>query len=167
MMSEDRTARFALPLLHAGQAQKELDHNEALALLDMLVQPIVRGSDATVPPDAPVPGECWILGATPVGAWSGHAHALAGYGAGGWRFVVPHEGMTVADSAGSPMRYADGGWTPAMLVGAGIVVENHQVVGARRPAIEDPAGGMAADQEARLAIVAILSALRGHGLIAP
>ena len=40
-MSESATPRWALPLLAAGQAEKELTHNEALLLLDMAVQPSV------------------------------------------------------------------------------------------------------------------------------
>ena len=33
----DTTARLRLPTLRAGQAQKELTHNEALTLLDLAV----------------------------------------------------------------------------------------------------------------------------------
>ena len=32
-----KTARWALPLLEAGQAQKEMGHNEALAAIDLLM----------------------------------------------------------------------------------------------------------------------------------
>lgn len=35
------TARLKLPFLVPGQAQKELFHNEALQIIDMLVQPVV------------------------------------------------------------------------------------------------------------------------------
>jgi hypothetical protein len=50
---------------------------------------------------------------------------------------------------------------------AGYMVQNVQVVGPRKPAISDPAGGTVIDTQARSAIVAILNALRpaGHGLI--
>ena len=40
-MSDDSTARLALPFLAPGQAQKELYHNEALSRLDLLVQTVV------------------------------------------------------------------------------------------------------------------------------
>jgi len=36
------TPRLALPLLAVAQAQKEVTHNEALALLDLLVQPAAK-----------------------------------------------------------------------------------------------------------------------------
>lgn len=37
-MSMETTARLGLPLLAPGQAQKELFHNEALALVDAATQ---------------------------------------------------------------------------------------------------------------------------------
>nr|WP_295671716.1 hypothetical protein [Sphingomonas sp.] len=40
-------------------------------------------------------------------------------------------------------------------------------MGARAPAISGAASGATIDVQARIAIDAILSALRGHGLIAP
>ena len=40
-MTDPITPRFGLPLLAPGQAAKELTHNEALSLLDLLVQPVV------------------------------------------------------------------------------------------------------------------------------
>jgi hypothetical protein len=42
-MTDQISARLALPLLAAGQAGKEVTHNEALTRLDMLVQPAVAG----------------------------------------------------------------------------------------------------------------------------
>ena len=49
-MTTITTSRFALPLLAAGQADKELTHNEALACLDILLQPVVQAVGLTVPP---------------------------------------------------------------------------------------------------------------------
>ena len=46
-----QTDRFALPLLATAQAQKEMTHNEALALLDAVVQPVVV---AVAPASVPV-----------------------------------------------------------------------------------------------------------------
>ncbi|PCJ29601.1 MAG: hypothetical protein COA94_00970 [Rickettsiales bacterium] len=33
------TPRLNLPLIHSGQAQKEITHNEALSMLDVLINP--------------------------------------------------------------------------------------------------------------------------------
>jgi hypothetical protein len=99
-----------LPLLHAGQAQKEIDHNEALALLDLAVQPTVAAIGIDVPPADPAEGTCWIIGSSPVAAWSGKAHALAGWTTAGWRFVTPFDGMTVARAGdGVTARYTVSG----------------------------------------------------------
>ncbi|MDX3900217.1 MAG: DUF2793 domain-containing protein [Sphingobium sp.] len=166
-MSDDQTARWALPLLHAGQAQKEMFHNEALALIDMLLHGVVESADLNAPPAAPALGQGWIVGAGATGAWAGRAGAIAGWTAGGWRFVTPREGlsMIVADR-GHAMIHEGGAWLDGPLRADGLHVGNNRVVGAQAPAIADPAGGSVADAEARAALAAILEALRGHGLIA-
>lgn len=165
-MLDEMTARLRLPLLQPGQAQKELYHNEALALLDLATQAAVEAVGLDVPPDDPAEGACWVVGSAPTGAWAGHADAIAGWTGGGWRFVAPREGMSVWNrSAREPIRFDGGGWQSGELRGRVLRLGGDQVVGARRPAIDDPVGGATADSEARAAIVAILAALRAHGLI--
>ncbi|CAN5613807.1 hypothetical protein BH10PSE14_BH10PSE14_08840 [soil metagenome] len=165
-MSDDRSARLALPLLAAGQAQKEVTHNEAAILLDLLVQPAVVAVGADTPPTAPDEGDCWILGTSPTGDWAGHAKAIAGWTAGGWRFAAPIEGMTawVAES-GCAACFAAGSWIMGDLAGARVVIDGVPVVGAQSGAITEPTGGSFVDAEARSAITSILAALRGHGLV--
>lgn len=164
-MSE--TARWALPLLTAGQAQKEMTHNEALALLDLLAGASVVAVGTNAPPAGPVAGQCWIVGATPAGAWSGHAGALAGWTAGGWRFAAPREGLAVWSAAdGCPVTYAGGQWRTGTLAATELVIGGQRVVGARRPAIAAPTGGGTIDAEARGAIGQIVAALVAHGLTA-
>lgn len=51
------------------------------------------------------------------------------------------------------------------VVGAGVVVSGVQVVGAQAAAIGNPAGGATIDLQCRATVIAILNALRGHGLI--
>lgn len=166
-MSE--TIRWALPLLAAGQAQKETAHNEALAVLDLLACPGVVAVGTTVPPASPVAGQCWITGAAPAGAWSGHPRALAGWtGAGsGWRFVAAREGMAVwSEADGCVATYAGAQWRVGSVAATELVVGGQRVVGPRRPAIAAAAGGSTVDAEARTAIGQILAALVAHGLIA-
>jgi hypothetical protein len=146
----DTSARLGLPFLHAGQAQKELWHNEALAMLDLAVQPAVEAVGLDQPPAEPAEGQAWIVGAQPAGAWAGQGDALAGWTGGGWRFVPATEGAAVwVAGAGVPARYTGGAWR----------------VG-QRPAVADPAGGATVDAEARAALAAVLAALRAHGLVA-
>lgn len=162
------TARFALPLLHAGQAQKEIFHNEALVLVDGLLQPCVEALGVDTPPASPATGQCWIVGDSPTGEWAGAAASLALWTAGGWRFAAPREGMAawIAED-GVMARHVAGSWLAGRLSAAQLVIDGEQVVGAREPSIDEPDGGSVIDIEARTVIEAILGALRSHGLIDP
>lgn len=159
--------RLALPLLAPGQAQKEMTHNEALARLDMLVQPVVVAvAPAAVPAD-PRPGECWIVGSGASGAWAGQDDAVAVWTAGGWRFAAAFEGMKVwslADGV-TVVRRSDG-WQLGAVDARTVRIDGLSVLSARQPPIATPAGGTIVDTESRTAITAILEALRQHGLIA-
>jgi len=166
-MHDEHTDRLGLPLLWAGQAQKELFHNEALAVIDMAVQASVVALGVADPPDDPQRGACWIVGAGASGAWAGHDHALAGWTGGGWRFIAPREGMAIWSHADTMMvRYRSGAWEIGKLTAASVSIGSHQVLGARQPAIADPVGGQIVDTEAREALKSVLSAMRAHGLIA-
>lgn len=63
---DSTTPRFGLPLLFAGQAQKEAFVNEAHALADALIHCAVEG-EATAPPGAPVDGTSWLVGSPATG----------------------------------------------------------------------------------------------------
>jgi hypothetical protein len=78
-----------LPLIAAGQAQKEITHNEALGLIDIMVQLVVESAGLAMPPASPSYGQCWIVGTGGTGAWSGKDGAVAGWTANGWLFAVP------------------------------------------------------------------------------
>lgn len=163
----DTTPRFALPLLAAGQAQKELFHNEALMTLDLLVQATAETLGDTAPPKAPGAGQSWIVGLDPTGAWSGQAGTVAGWTDGGWRFVPPGEGMRLwVRAAGQFADYRAGGWQLGRIAAAALSIGGVQVVGGQQPAIADPATGSTVDQAARTTLHAVLEALRAHGLIA-
>lgn len=162
------TARMGLPLLDAGQAQKEMTVNEALARLDLLTQAAVVAVGANMPPGAPADGQAWIVGNAPTGAWTGHGRALAGWTVGGWRFAAPREGMAVwSEADGGAASFVGGQWRLGVLRGQRVEIAGAQVVGARAAAIASPAGGGVIDVEARAALAAVLAAMRGHGLIAP
>ena len=163
----ERTARLGLPTLVAGQAGKEITHNEALVLLDALVVGAVEQVGGNEPPTSPDVGRCWIVGGSPTGAWAGQLHAFACWTEGGWRFVAATEGMTaVMRGTGVPVRYRDGAWRVGEVVAERLVVGGQAVVGARQPAIPDPIGGATTDAEARAGLAAVLATLRAHGLIA-
>jgi Protein of unknown function (DUF2793) len=166
-VTDDRSGRLALPFLYPSQAQKEMFHNEALALLDVAVQAVVEAVGENDPPISPAIGQCWIVGSAPEGEWAAYPLALAGYTAGGWRFVAPFAGMEVWSRAdGCHARYDGADWRIGSIAGRSVVIDGLQVVGERGDAIADPAGGGVVDAEARVSIAAILAMLRNHGLIA-
>ncbi len=161
------TDRFALPFLIAGQAQKEVTHNEALAMLDMLVQPVVQSVAPAAVPASPSLGQCWIVGTGATGEWAGHDGAFAGWTSGGWRFVMPLEGAATWSLADSmQVRRIAGNWEVGGENVKTVSVNGTKVLGNQQTAIATPTGGAAIDAEARAAIQAILTALRAHGLIA-
>lgn len=166
-MDLSNTHRLRLPLLHAGQAQKEIWHNEALAVLDLLVQPVVLSVGATEPPTTPGIGDCHVVGDGGQGEWAGRDHAIAGWTVAGWRFVAPVEGMRflIAQTM-VPLTFADGAWRVGVLAVSALTVNGLQVVGERGDAVVAPSGGTTIDSEARAAISSIISALMAHGLIA-
>jgi hypothetical protein len=83
---------LALPYLSAGQAQKHVTHNDALSLLDGLVQLSVIARNAETPPASPDDGDRYLLGNTPTGDWAGQGGTVAIRIAGQWRFATPREG---------------------------------------------------------------------------
>ncbi|MEP9359332.1 DUF2793 domain-containing protein [Sphingomonas sp. KR3-1] len=161
----ETTDRFALPLLAAGQAQKEMHHNEAILRLDLLTQAAAEAAGIDVPPEDPELGQCWIIGDAPEGEWTGHAREVAGWTEGGWRFLVPREGMRLwlGEATGFAL-FASGGWRSGELHGR-VLVDGDQIIGPRGAAIAEPVGGTVVDAEARAAISAVLVAMRVHGLI--
>lgn len=136
--------RFGLPLLFAGQAQKEIFVNEAHALADALLHCAVEG-EAASPPAEPEEGEAWMIAATPSGAWAGQAGRLAFRQAGNWLFATPRDGMRVLDrTTGQELRFREGWQAP-------------------EPPPE-PSGGSVVDSEARAAIQGLIAALRLAGI---
>lgn len=166
-MVMDVTPRWSLPQLFAGQAQKEIFHNEALSRIDMLLHGEVQSADDVVPPAAPSIGMCWIVGGGASGAWAGSDGMVACWTEGGWRFVSPKAGLSllVADR-GHAMRYDGSDWKDDFFRSDGIYIDDVRVIGSQMTAITDPAGGGTVDLEARAALIAMLGALRSHGLIA-
>lgn len=98
----DTTPSLALPLIAAGQAQKHVTHNEALALLDALVQLAVLDKDRTAPPPDPGEGDRYLIAApNPSGAWAGWSGRLVRFQDGAWLSFRPRAGWLawVADEA--------------------------------------------------------------------
>lgn len=139
------TMNFALPLLSIGQAQKEFFINQALSIVDALLQGAIDGSSAT-PPAEPNVGGCYRVLANADADWAGRDDQIALWIGGSWTFVDPKPGMKLHDRGAATTLFFDGEWqTP----GAATL----------------PAGGDTIDAEARSAIVQLFDALRKVGIL--
>ena len=117
------TANLALPVLEAAQAQKHVTHNEALRLLDTLVQLAVLDRDLNAPPGSPIEGQRWIVKASPspTGAWAGHGHHVAAWQDGGWTFSAPKAGwLAFVVDEGVLLAWSGTAWVAALDVMSGI-----------------------------------------------
>lgn len=89
----DSTPHLGLPLIAAGQAQKHVTHNEALALLDVLIQLACLDKDLTAPPADPAEGDRYLVVApAPTGAWSGRSGQVVSFTDGVWDGIAPSAG---------------------------------------------------------------------------
>lgn len=113
------TPRLVLPAIEAAQAQKHVTHNEALVLLDALVQLAVESRALAAPPGAPAEGACYIPAAGASGAWSGWDGQIAVYSGGGWQRLVPLSGFKAWVKAERlTVTYEDGAWRDGIALTA-------------------------------------------------
>lgn len=131
--------------MHAGQAQKEVFVNEALARIDAALHCAVAGEGAA-PPSTPAEGEAWLVSAGATGAWAGQDLALACRQGGDWIFILPREGMRIFDLSTGQERLFSGSWRKAVLP-------------------SEPLGGSTVDVEARTVLNQLITALQALGLL--
>jgi len=142
---DSRTPRLDLPLLFAGQAQKEVFLNEGLARLDALLHCAIEAQTAT-PPTTPQEGQCWLVASSATGVWSGHAGEVATFQQGQWLFQTPRDGLRLFNRATGQELLHSGTWkAPA------------------KPAL--PTGGAVTDTQARAAIAALIDSLVTAGIL--
>lgn len=127
------TPYLGLPYIAQGQAQKEIAHNEALNLLDAVVQLAVKGRTAVNPPVAAAEGERWIVPPGATGAWAGQTNKVALWKDGFWRFFTPQDGWLAFVQDEGTVVYAAGGWQSFIVLtvngaGLGMDIAEEEVV---------------------------------------
>jgi hypothetical protein len=142
------TARFNIPLLAAGQAHKELFHNEALAQIDFLIHPIVQAIETDPAAILPLAGQSWLVGPGAIDVWLDQDDKIAGWTGNGWLFIPPLPQMRIYVESAESFAVYRGSWQISEEITA-------------------PAGGSVIDAEARAAIDSILAALAGQGILSP
>ena len=112
------TGRLLLPYIVQSQSQKEVTHNQALNLLDVLLQAVAQDVGLNTPPGSPTVGHCWVVGSSPTGAWAGKAGQIAQAVEGGsWYFVVPFKRLRLWNEAADEYFVYDGSaWVPDSLL---------------------------------------------------
>ncbi|KZL14853.1 DUF2793 domain-containing protein [Pseudovibrio sp. Ad37] len=109
-MSET-TPRLALPFIMAAQAQKHVTHNEALRLLDSLIQMRVLNATTTDPPSTSDEGDAYIVNAPATIEWAGWEKDVAFYADGSWFRLPAIDGMRIWDAEVSTLLiYTAGSW---------------------------------------------------------
>lgn len=110
----DSTPNLALPYIMPAQAQKHVTHNEALRALDAIVHLAVQDKDLSTPPASPAAGVRYIVGASPSGAWAGHANDIAAWQDEAWAFYTPVAGwLAWVHDESQLYLFSGGGWTAA------------------------------------------------------
>lgn len=87
---------LGIPFIDSQQDQPEVTHNEALLLLQALLNGVISVGPNT-PAVGPTIGDSYIIGAAPTGAWAGRANCVTIWSGTAWDFI-PGE-----TSAGTPI----------------------------------------------------------------
>ena len=112
------TSNLALPQILSAQAQKHVTHNDALRLLDGMVQIGVLSRVLTAPPGSPAEGDRYIVASGATGLWAGWDLNVAFWTDGAWLRLVPRRGWVAWSVADAGLYVWNGtAWTP---VGGGI-----------------------------------------------
>lgn len=86
------STNLLLPYIAASQAQKHITHNEALRLLDGVVQLSVLDRNLTAPPGSPADGARYLVASGATGAWAGWDGSIAMWSDGAWYRLLPRSG---------------------------------------------------------------------------
>jgi hypothetical protein len=102
------TPNLGLPYIDGSQAQKHVTHNEALRILDAVVQIGVLDMTLATPPSSPADGERHVVAVGATGAWAGKDNTIATWQDGAWAFLMPKTGWCVWSTADSSLFVFDG-----------------------------------------------------------
>lgn len=108
----DQTPNLAMPYILPSQAQKHITHNEALQKLDAAVQ-LVIAELLSDPPQSPLEGQCYAIGAGATGAWTGKDFDIAFFQNMEWFFLAPKPGWVAWFTSSSMLNVWSGTlWQP-------------------------------------------------------
>lgn len=158
------TPRLALPLIAAGQTQKDVTHNQAVLALDRLVALAVTSRSVPAPPTTPALGACYIVPAAGVVAWGHPAGSLLHWQGAAWLAETAGDGQIALIADESVMIVHRGGWRENWPV-SGLAIAGRSVLAASPVSVSPPTGGATVDNETRTALAALLAALQQQGIL--
>lgn len=88
------TTNLSISLVEQNQSQKEVTVNEAISVIDAIMNCGAISNNVNTPPDSPVPGSVYIIGNNASGEWENHNYQIA-YFQGIWKFIQPNEGISL------------------------------------------------------------------------
>ena len=104
----ETTPRLSLPFLQAGQALKNITHNEALQRLDTGLYLSCSNMAADNLPADPVEGHAYVISQTPDGSLIDRIGHIGVYVTGRWVWFIPKSGWVLWDETGETLRVFDG-----------------------------------------------------------
>lgn len=119
----DTTARLGLAYIQAAQAQKHVTHNDALRLLDGIVQASVVNRTTSTPPGSPTEGATYIVAAGGSGVWAGWDGDLALYVDASWYRLEAVAGMRVWDMDADELVVRVGSSWTSLAVAMGFLTQ--------------------------------------------
>ncbi|MEL7096044.1 MAG: DUF2793 domain-containing protein [Pseudomonadota bacterium] len=105
-----------MPYIQPSQAQKHVTHNDALHVLDQIVQLVVLARNLTTPPVDLAAGDRYIVASGGLADWDGRDGEIAVFDGNEWAFVSPSEGWHAQDlGTGARIVFSGGSWQAADL----------------------------------------------------
>ncbi len=127
----DDTPNLALPYILPGQAQKHVTHNEALGLLDAMVQLSVLDRTRTAPPATPADGDRHLVAVGATGAWDGWEDSIAFRIDDAWLRLIPRPGwQTWVEAEAVPLIRTASAWL-GLDAAMGLITQSASVIVAR------------------------------------
>lgn len=160
-----QTLRLGLPLIAAGQSQKDVTHNEAVLALDRIVALAVVSRTHASPPAAATAGEIQIVPAGGEAAWGQPAGSLMQWQGAGWQVQAPRDGQLALLQDEAVLLVYNQVWQALLPVG-GLLISGRPVLAAAPASIAPPTGGATVDIQARAVLSALLSTLLQQGILA-
>jgi len=115
---------LGLPYIQPAQAQKHVTHNEAITVLEAVMQLSVKDHTLTTPPSGAERGDRYLIPAGAGGVWGSDAGDVAVWNGSSWTFVSPQRGWQAFSEMGDlSIRFdgavwqADNGHVTAKTVG--------------------------------------------------